>query len=113
MIENFEREKRCAKEAEREKIRLMEFAEVQREREEIQMEQKRAERKLAIELATKERARLAEQHEARLKEDRDKAEAEHQQRLQSSLELAEEKKKSAVLELEYKHIYKIFYESWL
>ena len=64
-------------------------------------------------MATKERTRLAEQHEASLKGDRDKAEAEHQQRLQLSLELAKEKKKSAVLELEYKHIYKIFYESWL
>ena len=39
MIENFEREKRCAEEAEREKIRLMEIAEVQREREEKRMEQ--------------------------------------------------------------------------
>ena len=101
VIENFEREKRCAEEAERE--RLMEIAEVQREKEEKRMEQERVERKLAIELATKERTRLAEQHEARIKEDRDKAEAEHQQRLQLSLELAEEKKKSAVLELEYKH----------
>jgi len=62
----------------------MKIAEVQREREEKRTEPERAERKLAIELATKECARLAEQHEARLKEDRDKAEAEHQQRLQLS-----------------------------
>ena len=38
MIENFEREKRYAEEAEREKIRLMEIAEVHREREEKRME---------------------------------------------------------------------------
>ena len=43
MLENFEREKRYADEAEREKIRLMEITEVQREREEKRMDQEREE----------------------------------------------------------------------
>jgi len=46
------------------------------------------ERKPTVELADKERARVAEQHEAKTKEDRDKASAKYQQTLSLSLELA-------------------------
>jgi len=46
------------------------------------------ERKPTVELADKERARVAEQHEAKMKEDRDKASAKYQQTLSLSLELA-------------------------
>ena len=63
----------------------MEIAERQKDREEKWMEQ---ERKPTVELADKERARVAEQHEAKMKEDRDKASAKYQQTLSLSLELA-------------------------
>ena len=54
-------------------------------------------------LADKERVRMLEQQALRLKEERERAEAENAQRLALLKQLAEEQRRNAVLEMELKH----------
>ena len=118
-----EREKtRLAEELERERIRAIEVAERQKDREQKRMEGESQERIKVLELAERERGRIAdlvdkdkarvmeeaereriraaETLERNVKEERDRAKKEQEKEINLNKQLAEEKKRSALLEAE-------------